>query len=666
MASKETTARYEKLKDAINHYRYLYHVRDIEEISEAALDSLKHELSVLEEKHPELITPDSPSQRVAGEPLPGFAKVRHEVPQWSFNDAFSPEEMREFDARVKRGLGGRIPSYTCELKIDGLKVVYTYKKGVLAVAATRGDGSVGEDVTHNVRTIESVPLKLTREVDCIVEGEVWMSEKALETLNTERAQAGEPLFANPRNAAAGGIRQLDPKIAAKRKLDVFMYDVAQTSEQLPQTQEEELEYLRDLGFKVNPHFTHAKNIEEVINYWELWQKKSKSQGYWIDGIVVKVSEHALQEQLGYTGKGPRYAIAFKFPAQQVTTIVEDIAFQVGRTGVVTPVAHLQPVAVAGTTVSRATLHNEDEIKRLDLRIGDTVILEKAGDVIPHVVRVLSEFRTKGAKPFKWPTKIDECGGDGSIERVPGAAAWRCVVRDSFSQQARRLQYFASRKALDIEGLGEKNVELLINEGLVSHFDDLFTLKQGDLESLEGFGELSARNLIEAIDKARTQPLSRLLTGLSIPHVGEETAYLLAKHYKTIDDLAAATAEDLMAIDGIGNIMAEALVQWFKDKTNSALITRLKSHLTIIADKTPAKKNSFFAGKTFVLTGSLSTMSRDEAKEAIRKLGGDVSSSVSSKTDAVIAGEEAGSKLDKARELGVKIIGEVEFAKLLEA
>jgi DNA ligase (NAD+) len=329
------------------------------------------------------------------------------------------------------------------------------------------------------------------------------------------------------------------------------------------------------------------------------------------------------------------------------------------------VLNCTPGAVGVLELTLDTSFDTSLVQR-DVRIGDTVILEKAGDVIPHVVRVLSEFRTKGAKPFKWPTKIDECGGDGSIERVPGAAAWRCVVRDSFSQQARRLQYFASRKALDIEGLGEKNVELLINEGLVSHFDDLFTLKQGDLESLEGFGELSARNLIEAIDKARTQPLSRLLTGLSISHVGEETAYLLAKHYKTIDDLAAATAEDLMAIDGIGNIMAEALVQWFKDKTNSALITRLKSHLTIIADKTPAKKNSFFAGKTFVLTGSLSTMSRDEAKEAIRKLGGDVSSSVSSKTDAVIAGEEAGSKLDKARELGVKIIGEVEFAKLLEA
>lgn len=667
MVSKEIRARYEKLKEAINHYRYLYHVRDQEEISQEALDSLKHELAQIEHSHPELITSDSPSQRVAGKPLPGFVKVRHSVPQWSFNDAFSPQEMREFDTRVIRGLGGETPSYTCELKIDGLKVVLTYEEGKLITAATRGDGTVGEDVTHNVRTIDSVPLLLRRPVSCVVEGEVWMSEASLQALNRTREKEGEPPFANPRNAAAGSIRQLDPSIAAQRKLDVFIYDVARTSEPLPQTQEEELTYLQDLGFKVNPHFKHARNIEEVISYWDTWKKKNKSQGYWIDGIVVKVSEHRFQERLGYTGKGPRFAIAFKFPAEQVTTVVEDIAFQVGRTGVVTPVAHLRPVSVAGSVVSRATLHNEDEIARLDLRIGDTVILEKAGDVIPHVVRVLTEFRTRSMKPFVWPKKIPECGGDGAIERVPGEAAWRCVARDSFSQQARRLQYFASRRALDIEGLGEKIVELLLGEGLIAHFDDLFTLKVGDLENLEGFGAISAQKLIASIERARHTSFSRLLTGLSIPHVGEETAYLLARHFKTIEALEVASEEQLMRIDGVGDIMAKTIVSWFSNKENQAMLARLKKYLKIVPEATPStQKNSFFTGKTIVLTGTLSTLSRDEAKEEIRKRGGDVSSSVSAKTDMVVAGENPGSKVDAARDLGVRIMEEEEFMDLLKA
>src|SRR5581483_2475534 len=361
------------------------------------------------------------------------------------------------------------PSYVCELKIDGLKVVLTYEKGILTTAATRGDGVVGEDVTHNVRTIDSVPLKLTRPIDCIVEGEIWMSEAALKKTNDQRKKDGEPLFANPRNAAAGSIRQLDPKIAASRGLDTFIYDVAQTSEKLPQTQFEELQYLQGLGFKVNSHFKKVDSIEEVIKYWDTWKGKNKSLGYWIDGIVVKVNEHALQEQLGYTGKAPRFAIAFKFPAEQVTTVVEDIVLQVGRTGVLTPVAHLRPVLVAGSTVSRATLHNEDEINRLDVRIGDTVILQKAGDVIPDIVRVLPELRTGKEKKFKWPTHVAECGGDGSIERVPGTAAWRCVYRDSFAQVRRRFRHFASKGALNIEGLGPSTVDALLEKQLVQHY-----------------------------------------------------------------------------------------------------------------------------------------------------------------------------------------------------
>lgn len=667
---KSIRERYEKLKEAINHYRFLYHVHDIEEIPEEARDSLMGELAELEKEHPSLIAPDSPTQRIAGEPLPQFKKVRHTVPQWSFNDAFTEEHMREFDLRVKRFLKGKgidaAPSYTCELKIDGLKVVLTYEKGFLTTAATRGNGVVGEDVTHNVRTIESVPLVLARKVSCIVEGEVWMSEEVLKAINRERKKKGEPEFANPRNAAAGSIRQLDPKVAASRRLDTYVYDVAQTEETLPPTQAEELEYLRSLGFKVNRHFIRAKDIEEVIGFWKLWEKKGRKQGYWVDGIVVKVNERRFQEALGYTGKAPRFAIAWKFPAEQVTTIVEDIVLQVGRTGVLTPVAHLRPVSVAGTTVSRATLHNEDEIRRLDVRIGDTVILQKAGDVIPDIVRVLPELRTGKERPFKWPSHVPECGGDGRIERVPGAAAWRCVAKDSFAQQRRKLRHFVSKGALDIEGLGKSTVDLLLEHTLVGTYDELFTLTEGDVLSLPGFAEVSAQKLIAAIRKAAEDvPLSRLLAGLSIPHVGEETAVLLAQEFKTIDDLAGAREEKLLEIEGIGDIVARSIVEWFREKDNAELIGKLKKAIRITSEKTGDKRKLPLSGKTFVLTGSLSSMTRDEAKKRLRDLGADIASSVSKKTDAVIAGEEAGSKLDKAESLGVRVLSEDEFADLLK-
>ena len=389
MIPQEVRQRYEALKKSINRYRTQYHVYDTEEISQAALDSLKHELDAIESEYPKIIAADSPSQRVAGKVLPGFSKVRHEIAQWSFNDCFTPDELREFHERVKRFLKGASPTYVCELKIDGLKVVFTYEKGLLTTAATRGDGVVGENVTQNIKTIESVPLSLSRPIDIVVEGEVWMSASNLVKLNKKREAAGEPLFANPRNVAAGSIRQLDPAVTASRKLDVFIYDVAKTSEPFPSTQYEELEYLRELGFKVNPHHALAKNINEAVDFWEAWKSKGRHQDYWIDGVVIKVNERNLEERLGYTGKAPRFAIAFKFPAEQATTIVEDIVLQIGRTGVLTPVAHLVPVQVAGTTVSRATLHNEDEIKRLDVRKGDTVILQKAGDVIPEIVAVLT-------------------------------------------------------------------------------------------------------------------------------------------------------------------------------------------------------------------------------------------------------------------------------------
>lgn len=662
--SKNVRDRHEKLKSSINRYRRLFHVHDKEEISEEARDSLMQELTQLEKEYPELVTADSPSQRVAGAPLPQFNKVRHEVEQWSFNDAFSPEDLRDFDKRVKKLLGGEQPTYACELKIDGLKIVFTYEKGLLKTAATRGNGIVGEDVTHNIRTIESVPITLERPVDIIVEGEVWMSSKNLELLNKAQAKAGKPLYANPRNVAAGSIRQLDPRIAASRNLDVFIYDVAKTSEKFPPTQMEELDYLRELGFKVNPHHKLAKNIDEAVRYWEEWKKKGRHQEYWIDGIVLKVNEKKYEDRLGYTGKAPRFAIAFKFPAEQVTTVVEDIQFQVGRTGVITPVAHLKAVSVAGTTVSRATLHNEDEITRLDVRIGDTVVLQKAGDVIPDIVKVLPELRDKKSKPFKWPTTIPECGGDGKIERVPGQAAWRCVDRNSFAIVRRRFYNFVGKSSLDIEGFGKKTVDLLLDNALIQHFDDIFTLEEGDVLELEGFAEISAKKLIESIKKSRTVDLARLIVGLSIAQVGEETAILLAQTFRSLDKLAAAPEEKLSEINGIGPIVAKAVREWFHDKANLALVERLKEVLKIVP---PAKVTIAalpLAGKTYVITGTLESMSREEAEAKLRALGAKVSGSVSKKTTAVIAGENAGSKLDKARELGVDVLEEKNFLSLV--
>ncbi len=669
MVPRDVRDRYEKLKHSIERYRLQYHVYDKEEIPESARDSLMEELVKLEEKYPTLVSPNSPTQRVAGAPLPQFKKVRHKVAQWSFNDAFNEEDIRDFDARVRRMLKSTKPiAYVCELKIDGLKIVLAYEKGLLKTAATRGDGVVGEDVTHNVRTIESVPLSLERPVDIIVEGEVWMSEKTLKEVNTERKKKGQMPFQNPRNAAAGSIRQLDPQVAVSRKLDTFIYDVAQTSERLPPTQLEELEYLRGLGFKVNPHFVLARSVKDILSYWQKWKIKSKSQGYWIDGIVIKVNEHALQDSLGYTGKAPRFAVAFKFPAEQVTTTVEAIALQVGRTGVLTPVAHLRPVSVAGSVVSRATLHNEDEIKRLGVRVGDTVILQKAGDVIPDIVQVLPELRPTSARAYRWPTRVSECGGDGRIERVPGQSAWRCVYKNSFAVERRKLRHFASKGALNIEGLGPSTVDALLEKGLVQHFDDFFSLTEGDLLTLEGFAEVSAKKLIASIKKVSTQvSLPRLIAGLSIPQVGEETALLLSRHFKTIDSIAAADEGQLSELNGIGPIVATSIALWFKEKENKTLIERLHKHLIIRNPEFTARIGRAtlpFAGKAFILTGTLQSMTRDEAKETLRALGASVSSTVSKKTFAVVAGEEAGLKLDKAKELGVTVLTEVEFLKLL--
>lgn len=671
MTSKVPTGvqkRYQKLKESIETHRYNYHVLNAQDISDEALDSLKKELVDIEGQYPELITPDSPSQRVAGAPLEGFNKIKHKVPQWSFNDAFSEEDIKNFDIRVKRVLREHygkdvIPSYTCELKIDGLKVVLEYQKGALTTAATRGDGKVGEDVTTNVRTIDSIPLTLRQKVDVIVEGEVWLSKKEFDRINLEKKKAGEELYANPRNVAAGTIRQLDPKVVASRKLDVFIYDIAQ-SDTTPDTQAEELKLLKTLGYKVNQHFIEAKSIDEILDFWKKWQKRKEKEDYWIDGVVVKVNEKEYQDVLGYTGKAPRYAIALKFPAEQVTTVVEDIVLQIGRTGVLTPVAHLRPVLVAGSTVSRATLHNEDEIARLDVRVGDTVVIQKAGDIIPDIVNVLTELRTGKEKKYVFPKKVPECGGDGSIERVPGQAAWRCVERNSLQQQKRKLYHFVSKKAFGIDGLGPKVIDVLLEEGLVTSFDDIFTLKRGDLLALPRFAEKSVDNLIEAIEKAKRVTLPRLIIGLSIPQVGEETAYLLAQNFQfSIFNLQETTVEQLEHIEGVGPIVSKEIVKWFKDPGNKKLLERLLKNVEVVSE-TKASVEPSLKGKTFVLTGALDSMSRDEAKEEIRLRGGDVSSSVSAKTDYVIAGESAGSKFEKAQELGVEVLSEQEFLRLL--
>ncbi len=657
-------ARAKKLRASIDAYRARYHEKDESPLSPEALDSLKHELALLEEAYPELVTPDSPTQKVAGAPLPELVKVRHDIPQWSFNDVFDEREVRAFDERVRRAFArargeGSAPTYDCELKIDGLKVVFTYRRGELTVAATRGDGKVGEDVTHNVRTIKSVPQKLRRNVDLIAEGEVFMTRSGFNSLNEVRKRAGEEPFANPRNAAAGSIRQLDPRIAAQRPLSVFIYDLARTSDPLPKTQTQELAYLAELGFPVNPHHRHVDSIDGAIAYWKHWQGRAREkEDYQIDGVAVKVEEREYQEALGYTGKAPRFAVAIKFPAEQATTVVEDITLQVGRTGVLTPVAHLRPVSVAGTTVARATLHNEDFIREKDIRIGDTVVLQKAGDIIPEIVQVLPEFRSGKEKPWRFPTHSPLCGGDGRIERVSGEAAHRCATPSSYAQQERKLIHFASKHALDIEGMGAKTVSLLMAKGLVSDFDDFFELTEGELLALPGFQEKSARNLLAAIRNARRVSLDRLLVSLSIPHIGAETALLLARTYKNISSLERSRASALARIPGIGTTVAASVAGWFADSGNKALIRRLSKHIKILPVDSRAQGN--LVGETVVITGTLETFSRSEAEEAVRRAGGHVSNSVSHKTSFVVVGHAPGSKAARALALGIPLLTEKEF------
>jgi len=676
MGKEEAKKRIEKLRQEIEHYRYSYHVLDKSEISDAANDSLKHELFLLEQKYPEFVTPDSPTQRVGGEPLSEFQKVRHTVRQWSFYDAFSKEEMRDWEERLKKILikkGRKVDlDYVCELKIDGLHVVLTYEKGIFVRAATRGDGRIGEDVSLNVKTIEAVPLRLKDAVDIVCEGEVFMGKKVFDALNQKFKKEKRPLLANPRNAAAGGIRQLDPKIAAERKLDIYVYKIDAASFSLPPNQLGELRKLQELGFKVNKNYTYCSNLDEVFCYYKEWEKRRDSQDFWFDGIVVKVNDHPKQEMLGYVGKGPRFVIAYKFAAEEATTRVLDIKVQVGRTGTLTPVAVLEPVRLAGSTVSRATLHNEDEIHRLGLKIGDTVILHKAGDVIPEVVKVLPHLRSGKEKEFKMPTRCVICGT--KVIKLKGEVAYRCPNKFCFAQEREKLIHFAGKKGFDIKGLGEKIIEKLMEEGLITSPQDIFALKVGDLEPLERFAEKSAENLVTAITDAKKISFSHFLFALGIRYIGEETASLLASYLASKMDKVDIThliktareiqPQDWQNIEGVGEKVGKSLYQYFQTKQNIKLLNDLhRAGIELIYERT--KKPQKLAGLTFVLTGTLRKFSREKAKAKIEELGGNVSSAVSEKTNYVVAGDNPGSKYDRARVLGVKIIAEKEFLELLK-
>jgi len=757
MNNNEAKNRIRKLSAEINKLRYEYHVLDKPDVTDEVYDSLMGELRILEDKFPDLRLPDSPTQRIGGKPLDKFQKVRHLIRQWSFDDVFSFSELQKWEEKTKRFLG-KLPlspslsqrergvlEYVSEIKIDGLKIVLTYENGNFVRGATRGDGIIGEDVTENLKTIYSLPLKLKYPVTGVFVGECWLSKKELERINSGRKKKGEALFANSRNAAAGSIRQLDPKIAASRKLDTFIYDIdliqnaafpakgsILTGPKLdldltkyPQTQMEELELLKNLGFNVNRETKLCKNIEEIEKFYQEWIHKKDREDYGIDGVVIKINSRAAQFALGYTGKSPRWGVAYKFPAEKVTTVVEDIKVQVGRTGALTPLAHLKPVRVAGSTVSRATLHNEDEIKRLDIRIGDTVVVRKAGDVIPEIVEVIKNLRTGREKIFHMPKHCPICGSQvkreiikssdfsekgptlsrprsdlGQINKRHGeiSAAIYCTNPKCYAVEMEKIIHFVSKKGFNIEGMGEKIVEHLMSEGLIANVAEIFELETGDLEPLERFAEKSAQKLVESIKKSREISLKKFIFALGIRHVGEETAVLISKNILEISKFKIPmltgrqessklkinekfnflsfileifpkiTAEDWMNIKGIGDKSAENLVEWFSEKENINILKKM-DELGVMVEmekkREREKKGGKFNGATLVLTGELSGFTRDEAKDIIRKEGGSISSSVSKKTSYVLAGENPGSKYEKALELGVKIINEKEFIKLIE-
>jgi DNA ligase (NAD+) len=666
-ARKIDIDRLEKLRTLVAHHQHLYHTDDAPVITDEAYDSLLRELSSLELKIDGQVSPVT--EAVGGAVSLAFSKVTHTRKQWSFDKAFTFSELTDWMERLHKQIksaDANVPifTYVAEHKVDGLKLILTYKNGTLLQATTRGDGAVGEDVTHTAKTIKDIPLTLTAPVDLAVVGEVWLAETEFARINKERAKNTEPIFANPRNAAAGSLRQLDPEIARSRNLSMYCYDIDAFAENnsglsAPASQSEELALLKKLGLNVNQHSKLCSNQKEIEAFYTTWNKKRKTLPYGIDGVVVKVNDIATQNILGYTARAPRFGIALKFPAEQVTTVIESIELQVGRTGVITPVAHLTPVLVDGSIVARATLHNQDQITRLDIRVGDTVILQKAGDIIPEVVSVVMDLRPETTKPYRFPKTVALCGGDGSIERVPGEAAYRCVVLDSDFLHLKRLYYFVSKAGLNIDGVGPRIIDQLIETGLIQDAADLFSLTVEPVEALPGFKRKAAENVITAIDDARTQTLAQFLTALGIDQVGEETARIITRQFSTLVELQTASVSDLAKVHGVGEVVAHALTQWFASKTNKDLVAKLSTHI-IFTEQQAVNKNTPLSGKTVVLTGTLATISRDEAKVLIRAAGGTVGSSVSKKTDYVVVGKDAGSKAADATTLNVPLLSETDF------
>ncbi len=665
---EEAKVETEKLREAINYHDWRYYVKNDPIITDAQYDSLMRRLIDIEKKYPSLITPNSPTQRVGGEPLEEFEVVEHTKPLLSLQNAFNEEELREFDARIKRRIPDIDFTYVCELKFDGLAVALQYKNGIFYQGATRGDGFRGENITQNLKTVKSIPLVLRREENLYipevldVRGEVFMSRKNFEILNMERAERGESLFANPRNAAAGSLRQLDPKITAKRKLDCFIYGLDTDVEGI-NTHYEALQYLKKLGFKINHHTRCVKDIEEAIKFCKEWIERRGELDYDIDGVVIKVNELRVQKMLGAVSRSPRWAIAFKLPSTEVITRLKDIIVSVGRTGSLTPVAVLEPVEVDGSVVSRATLHNEDEIKRKDLHIGDYVLIHKAGAVIPEVIAPIKEKRPPDARKFEMPKLCPVCGEP--VVRPKGEAVTRCVNMECPAQVKERIRHFTSRRAMDIEGFGVKLVDQLVEKNLVKNPSDLYKLKLEDLLPLERMGETLAKKLLKNIHNAKRKPLHRVLYALGIRHVGEHTAKILAKHFNTIEDLMNASFDDLVKINEIGPEVANSIINFFSLEKNRKIIEELKREQVFAEEKKEEKGYTPLKDKVFVLTGTLKGMTRQEAKELIEKLGGRVSSSVSKKTDYILVGENPGSKLEKGKKLGIKTINENEFMEMIK-
>lgn len=670
MAAKALVREIEKLRDEIRRHDELYYVNDAPEISDREYDLLLEKLQQLEEANPELVTPDSPTQRVGGRPAEGFPEVVHTRQMLSLDNSYNIDELRAFDERCRKLADGRPLEYVAELKIDGLSLSLQYEEGVLTRGVTRGDGRIGEDVTQNARTIRSVPLRLKPEAKRIdspleVRGEVFIPLEVFRRTNAEREEQGEPRFANPRNAAAGAIRQLDSRLVARRKLDMFVYDLLVGGRKPFPTHWESLAWLEKAGFRVNPHRKLCTTIDEVIDFANEKEALRDDLGYEIDGLVVKVNSAALQDDFGATQKAPRWAIAYKYPARQASTKVLDIVVQVGRTGALTPVANLEPVFLAGTTVSRATLHNEDEIKRLGLKIGDWVMIEKSGEIIPKVLSVITSKRTGDEKPFRPPKHCPVCGG--LISRPEGEVVARCVAADCQAQLVGRLLHFASRRAMRIEGLGDVLAIQLVEANLVKDVGDLYSLTLDQVAALPRMATKSATNLLEQIEASKSRDLTNLIYALGIRHVGERTAGILAHEMGSLDRLIEASVEELDAIPEIGLTVAESVRDWFDDEGNRALCDRLRAAgvKTESDRQSSASLDERFAGKQFVLTGTLSSFTRDEARALIEAKGGRVNSSVSKKTDYVVAGEAAGSKLDKAQALGVTVIDESAFKDMLE-